>query len=172
MSTAPTPARADLPGGSSRRVLVVDDESGMRLVLGRALARLGYEAFLAGSGAEALAHLQANSDVLAVISDVAMPVMTGLQLLDQILEEYPGLPVLFVTSTVIVSDLVPHPLVEILPKPVQLDRLRDRLGELIDRGGRQPRYRAAAAGAGVRSGGTLDRQELTGPGDVPRTSRR
>jgi two-component system response regulator AtoC len=63
-----------------RRVLVVDDEENLRLVLRTLLRRNGYEVETAGSGEEALALVDSfGPDV--VITDVRMPKMGGLDLL-------------------------------------------------------------------------------------------
>ncbi len=63
-----------------RRVLVVDDEENLRLVLGTLLRRNGYEVETAGSGEEALAKVGSFGPDF-VITDVRMPRMNGLDLL-------------------------------------------------------------------------------------------
>src|SRR5882724_9017026 len=63
-----------------RRVLVVDDEENLRLVLRTLLKRQGYEVETAGSGEEALALVDTfGPDV--ILTDVRMPKMGGLDLL-------------------------------------------------------------------------------------------
>ena len=63
-----------------RRILVVDDEENLRLVLRTLLRRSGYEVETASTGEEALEKVEAfGPDV--VITDVRMPKMTGLDLL-------------------------------------------------------------------------------------------
>ena len=79
------------------KVLAVDDD---RLVLfntSAMLEELGHEVVEAGSGEEALTLLEKTGfDVL--ITDQAMPRMTGLQLLDVVRERWPGLPVILATG--------------------------------------------------------------------------
>ncbi len=66
-----------------RHVLVVDDEEGLRHMLSVLLAREGYQATAVGSGEAALAELsQKPYDV--VLSDIRMPKLDGLQLVDEI----------------------------------------------------------------------------------------
>lgn len=120
------------PRTAAPRILVVDDDPGIRLVLGRALARCGYEVILASSGAEALGQLAADP-VVALVSDVAMPSMSGLELASAVLERHPGLPILFVTSSSVDDDLLEHPLVALVGKPVRVADVRDALGRLIER---------------------------------------
>ena len=61
------------------RVLVVDDERAVRESLRRALELEGYEVELAGDGQEALDRLEAGPDPDAVILDVLMPDVDGLE---------------------------------------------------------------------------------------------
>jgi two-component system, NtrC family, response regulator AtoC len=70
---------------SARRVLVVDDEEGMRHMLSMLLSRNGYAVLEADSGGKAMEHLRAGS-VELVLSDVKMPGMDGLELLGRIRE--------------------------------------------------------------------------------------
>jgi len=64
------------------RVLVIDDEENMRLVLDNILVREGYRVVLAGSGAEALQVLD-HETVDFILCDVRMPVMDGLTFLTE-----------------------------------------------------------------------------------------
>jgi CheY-like chemotaxis protein len=121
-----------------RRILVVDDEDGTRLVLGRALARGGAQVFTAGGGREALNMLSTLDDLDAVVSDVSMPGMTGVELAYEILERRPVLPILFVTASTVPYDLLARPLVALLAKPPQLVQLHERLELLIARAAARP----------------------------------
>jgi DNA-binding NarL/FixJ family response regulator len=66
------------------RVLIVDDEVDTRDFLGRALRRAGFDVVLAGDGQEALAVIDAATAV--VVTDLIMPRMGGLELLDALRE--------------------------------------------------------------------------------------
>jgi putative nucleotidyltransferase with HDIG domain len=78
-------------------VLVVDDELSVCSVLVRALSREGFVALSASNGAEALNMLR-QRDFDVVISDLKMPGISGLELLDQCRVEYPNLAFLIVTG--------------------------------------------------------------------------
>jgi len=121
-----------IPLADLRRVLVVDDDPGIRVVLGRALARCGYEVFLAEDGAAALATLDHQPDVLAIVSDIAMPTMDGTELATHVLRRHPGKPILFITSTTADAALLAHPLVGQIHKPVRVTAVRDALADLIE----------------------------------------
>ena len=82
----------------SPRILIVDDLSSARKVLGRLLSSLGYDnQIMAANGAEALQALEQNS-VDLIISDWVMPEMDGIELLKEIRNRGFNLPFLMITS--------------------------------------------------------------------------
>jgi two-component system chemotaxis response regulator CheY len=86
----------------SGTILVVDDSAMMRKVVLRTLKMAGLEfdrVLEAGNGKEALVCLRMNK-VEHIMCDINMPVMTGLQLLQQIKEENlaVGVPIVMVTT--------------------------------------------------------------------------
>lgn len=86
---APVDARADFVGA---RILVVDDERGIRSVMRRLLLRQGYEVTLAGSANEARARIaEAATPNLALI-DVGLRNESGEELLRDLRSELPDLP--------------------------------------------------------------------------------
>ncbi|MCG3148237.1 MAG: DNA-binding transcriptional regulator NtrC [Verrucomicrobiae bacterium] len=78
------------------RVLVVDDHPQHRQAAARLLWRQGFEPLEAASGDEAM-NLLATEDVTVVLSDMEMPRMNGLELLQHIHRRYPQLPVILMT---------------------------------------------------------------------------
>ena len=64
-------------------ILIVDDEKNYPRILGAVLEEEGFEIFTANSGPEALEILE-SSDVDLVLTDMKMPVMDGIQLLEKI----------------------------------------------------------------------------------------
>ncbi len=82
---------------SGARVLLVDDEPEIRRLLSRHLKRLGYTVREAGDGEEAAAAAEDEiPDV--VITDMAMPRLGGLELLEKLRSLDPGLPVIVLTG--------------------------------------------------------------------------
>ncbi|MGB6067372.1 MAG: sigma-54 dependent transcriptional regulator [Desulfomonilaceae bacterium] len=78
-------------------VLVVDDEKNYLVVLEDLLEDEGYSVLTASSGAEAL-ELIAQAPVDTVLSDIKMPGISGIELLDRILALDPDLPVILMTA--------------------------------------------------------------------------
>ena len=79
------------------RILVVDDESHVRSMMGATLERQGYEVQLAASGHEAMGMLESNSYDL-VLTDIVMQDGNGIALLERIKAREPHLPVVMVTA--------------------------------------------------------------------------
>lgn len=79
------------------RILVVDDEESIRTVLRTLLSRMGYEVFLACDGQQALEFLT-NHDVDCVMTDLRMPNMDGMKLLENLQQTHPEIPVVVLTA--------------------------------------------------------------------------
>mgnify|MGYP005845662199 CR=1 FL=1 len=78
-------------------VLVVDDEKNYLLVMETLLTGAGYEVLTADSGEEALETIRRN-DLDLVITDMKMPRLSGIELMEQIKQVYPDLPVIMMTA--------------------------------------------------------------------------
>jgi len=87
------------------KILVVDDDNDMCLLLTRFLTRNGYTVSSANSGQAAIAWLKKNSPDL-VLCDFRLDDMTGVQLLAQIKEMHPGVAVIIITGYSDVKDAV------------------------------------------------------------------
>jgi DNA-binding NtrC family response regulator len=118
-----TPARQF----SERVVLVVDDDDLVRHYMTRALKDAGFRVLEAHDGEEALRHLGATAIGL-VVSDVAMPRVTGLELAKVIAERWPTLPVLLVSGEAVPPDGYRR---GFLPKPFTPDTLVDTVNGLL-----------------------------------------
>ena len=101
------------------RVLIVDDNMNALRALEYVLDRAGFDVDCAASGSVALDRLRQSSyDV--VVSDLKMPGMSGLELLNSIQSFRPGLPVLILTAHGTIDNAVEavrHGAVDYLQKP-------------------------------------------------------
>ena len=78
-------------------ILIVDDEKNYPLILGAVLEEEGFEILTASSGHEALEILE-SADVDLVLTDMKMPLMDGIELLENIKVLEPDLPVIMMTA--------------------------------------------------------------------------
>lgn len=119
-----------------RTVLMVDDEAGFLDVMGRRLRRRGIAAFLADSGPKALELLdKAHVDI--VVTDLKMPGMDGITLLDTLQQHYPALPVVLLTGHAgeeDASEAVRRGAASYLHKPCDLDELLTELERVLSAG--------------------------------------
>jgi two-component system response regulator MprA len=117
------------------RILVVDDDAGVRQAVGRALAFEGYEVTQAGDGSEAL-RLVAAERPDAMVLDVVMPEVGGLDVCRELRATGDDLPVLVLTARHTVADRVAGldaGADDYLVKPFALEELLARLRALLRR---------------------------------------
>jgi PAS domain S-box-containing protein len=117
------PGRLSVPQWRGRgTVLVVEDEEGVREVVGRMLERLGFQVITAEDGIEALQRLDHHGGAMAaVLLDLSMPRMGGPEVLQQIRERRPEAPIILMsgyTEQEVASKLLgPEGAVAFLQKP-------------------------------------------------------
>lgn len=80
------------------RVLIVDDEVNIRRVLQAMLKRAGYETIVGEDGREALQKVEEDGPFDAVITDLKMPRLDGMELLRILTEKHPDIPVIMITA--------------------------------------------------------------------------
>lgn len=85
--------------GGGEHILLVEDDGAVRQAAEMMLSHLGYDVLSMPSAADALAHLASASRLPdAIVTDVVMPVMNGVQMVAEIHETAPELPVLFTSG--------------------------------------------------------------------------
>jgi CheY-like chemotaxis protein len=85
-------------GAAALRVLLVDDDSVLRHVLGDLLLEEGHQVSAVAGGRDALAHLERGEPIDVVITDLAMPGMSGWEVARAVKARWPKLPVVLVTG--------------------------------------------------------------------------
>lgn len=120
---------------SGQKILVIDDEASIRNLLDSELKRRGYETVLVGDGAAALAKIKEEKFSLA-ISDVQMPKMTGLQLLEAGRDIDPDLEFIMTTGYATVQiavDAMKKGAYHFLEKPFNIDEMAVLVDKAIEK---------------------------------------
>jgi two-component system cell cycle sensor histidine kinase/response regulator CckA len=130
-----SPRLACIPHGTET-ILLVEDQPEVRALARLALAACGYTILEAGCGPDALALLQRHQGPLDLLmTDMIMPRMTGRELADRLLTQWPGLKVLFFsgyTADAIMRQGVLEQGLPFLQKPFTLSALARKVREVLD----------------------------------------
>ncbi len=103
------------------RILIVDDEEDIRVVLKISLSDLGYEVYTAENGDEALRIIQEVTPPI-VLTDIRMPVMDGIELLRKIKQEYSETEVIMITGhgdMDLAIESLKHEATDFITKPIK-----------------------------------------------------
>jgi len=120
-----TPTRA--------RVLIVDDDRAVGMVLTALISQAGHQARYVGSGPEALAAM-AGGGVDVIVSDVRMPGMDGMELLAEVHKRHRDVPVILLTAHGTVSlavDAMKAGATDFLTKPFDRDEVLFTIGKAL-----------------------------------------
>ncbi|MFV0438672.1 MAG: sigma-54-dependent transcriptional regulator [Desulfopila sp.] len=118
------------------QILVVDDERGMRDFLKILLTKEGHQVATAANGNDGLDYLRDN-DCDLVISDIRMPGMSGLDLLETVKDEFSDLPMIMITAFASPNDAVQamkYGAFDYISKPFNVDEIKSVISSAIRRG--------------------------------------
>ncbi len=118
------------------RVLVVDDDDGMRRVVAKQLAGLGYHVFEAADAVAAIATLRHESEIALLLTDIVMPGgRSGADLAREARAMIPGLKILLTSGYPEVRADIgnwPDADVRLLGKPYRVEKLAQVVREVLD----------------------------------------
>jgi len=120
-------------------ILVVDDEESMRLALTEALSRSGHLVECVSNGCDALKKFRSSSFKL-VVTDVRMPKMDGLEVLQEIKKISPRIPVIMITAYGTINNAVEamkKGAVDYVLKPFSFEELNATVERALRDGGKQ-----------------------------------
>jgi len=116
--------------------LIVDDEPSVRRSLVRMLQAQGFTCFEAASGREALGVLERIGDASLVISDMRMPELDGIGLLEALRQRYPDTSVIMLTGmgeTTTAVDCLHLGAADFLLKPISVSELQARVARALEK---------------------------------------
>jgi two-component system response regulator HydG len=152
------------------RVLIVDDDAEMRDALGIFLSGQGHQCELAADAMAALGVVErANFD--AIVCDVRMDGMSGLELLDRLKRTRPAMPFVVITGVGEIQDAVAaikRGAFQYMTKPCDLDELRKAVAGAVEEGRRQEGVDASQQAPPASALATM---ELLGDGPAMRSLR-
>ena len=115
------------------KILIVDDELNMRLVLQAMLKKEGYAVTTASNGMEALKILKADQMDI-VVTDLKMPKLDGMGLLGEIIRDYPSIPVIIITAHGTIAtavDALKKGAFDYITKPFEQDELKQVIQKAV-----------------------------------------
>ena len=136
--TADTGPRRTSANNDHTTILLVDDDLAVRNAISDLLEGLGYRVRAAADGETALDLLRTAPEVDVLLTDVAMPVMTGPALAREAVRVRPGLPVIFMSGYANPHQLAMEqegtvPLERLLQKPFRPSQLTEQLDAVLGR---------------------------------------
>lgn len=139
MDTAVKPERASglARSGKAPRILIVDDEKLLADLLAQALRAQGSETFTANDGFQAVQKARKIRPD-AIVMDVMMPVMDGIEAMERIRQDFPDIPVLMLTAKDAIADKITglrSGADDYVTKPFDLTEVELRLEALLRRSG-------------------------------------
>jgi response regulator RpfG family c-di-GMP phosphodiesterase len=130
-----TPSTPPIVAGAAN-CLIVDDEPSVRRSLVRMLQAQGFTCFEAGSGREALGVLERIGEAPLVISDMRMPELDGIGLLETLRQQYPDTSVIMLTGmgeTTTAVDCLHMGAADFLLKPISVAELQARVSRVLEK---------------------------------------
>ena len=124
----------------SGKILVVDDEQDVRDVIALHLNSSGFHVLEAGNGEEAIETLRQGDNMINVgliLCDIRMPKVSGIECIDYLRREAPGIPVVVVTGypdTAMAASLMKKGIKDYLVKPVEKNKLLEVVRRLVTAG--------------------------------------
>ncbi|MGE3275056.1 MAG: ATP-binding protein [Vicinamibacterales bacterium] len=133
LGVTPRPEASEMSTGSGL-VLVIEDEDLLRNVAQRALRTLGYEVLMAAEGRQGVEAFRArHGDLAAVLLDLKMPGMSGVEVFDQLVTIDAAVPILICSGygdNEEAQGLITRGARGLLPKPYRLAELGDALSRV------------------------------------------
>jgi len=119
-------------------VLVVDDEPDVRKVVRMTLEKVGYDVVEAEDGEKAIAEIKKGEHSILlnlIITDIRMPNMNGIDVLNYYRKEWPSIPIIVLTGFPdldMATMMLQHGISDYLVKPVEAEKLRAAVAKAFE----------------------------------------
>ena len=131
---------------SEGRVLIVDDEEDVRKSVRLILSKAGYDVIEAEDGEVGISTLKSGENPLtlsAIICDINMPKMNGMEAISYFRSQFPSCPVIVLSGAGTVeraTTLFKQGVVDFLSKPIDHERLLGAVKKAINEGGWRDKF--------------------------------
>ncbi len=121
-------------------ILIVDDEQDARDIYKDRLEKAGYNTLLAENGEEAIKILRSGNNMVNVgliLSDIRMPKVNGIECIEFLKQQAPGIPVVVLTGypdTDMAANLISRGVKAYLVKPIDKERMLNLVKEIVTAG--------------------------------------
>ena len=119
-------------------VLVVDDEPDVRKVVGMTLKKAGYDVIEAEDGEKGIEEVKKGENSILlnlIITDIRMPNMNGIDVINYYKKEWPSIPIIVLTGfpdLEMATTMLKHGVSDYLVKPVESDKLRASVAKALE----------------------------------------
>jgi DNA-binding NtrC family response regulator len=118
-----------------QQILIADDDPEISEIIRRGLTIAGYQIVEATDGRDALRVLRKNPEVRLIVSDIRMPIMSGVELLELLHKNRPEIPILLISGDprFLNNNHVLNEIATVIPKPLCLAKLVEKVKEALDK---------------------------------------
>jgi CheY-like chemotaxis protein len=122
--------------GTGRRILVIDDDLAIRVLLQAVLKRMKFEVELAEDGAAGLEKLRGNGRFDLILLDLMMPKINGYEFIDKVIKEYPSMRPHMIVFTAAgkrgVDKIPPNTICNSILKPFDLEKFIEMITDCLN----------------------------------------
>lgn len=122
--------------GTGRRILVIDDDLAIRVLLQAVLKRMKFDVELAEDGAAGLEKMRQNGGFDLILLDLMMPKLNGYELIDKLGHEFPGARPHIIVFTAAgkrgVEKIPKNTVCNSILKPFDLEKFIDMIGDCLN----------------------------------------
>ncbi|MBI4383418.1 MAG: response regulator [Nitrospinae bacterium] len=122
------------------KILVIDDEKNVRDVIRLHLEQAGFHILEAGNGEEGISLLKEENNMVnvgVILCDIRMPKVNGIEMIDYLRQEAPGIPIAVITGypdTELAVSLLKKGVKDYLVKPIEKEKLLETVERLVAAG--------------------------------------
>ena len=122
--------------GTGRKILVIDDDLAIRVLLQAVLKRMKFDVELAEDGAAGLEKLRRNGRFDLILLDLMMPKINGYEFIDRVIKDYPSIRPHIIVFTAAgkrgVDKIPPNTICNSILKPFDLEKFIEMISDCLE----------------------------------------